>query len=83
MNWDDFCIEFDADGHLLTTGWHGWREPICKACGKPIPWVLDMMTFSTTENGRHYAQHAACAWTPEAFDAQKRRAEALQRDDVA
>ena len=77
MNWDDFRIEFDAEGHLRTSGWHGWREPICRACGKPIPWVLDMMSF-TAATGGHEAQHAACAWKPEAFDIQRRRAEALQ-----
>ncbi len=78
MNWDDFRIEFDDAGRLVVTGWNGHREPICDACGKPIPWVLDMMTFSTKHDGGHYAQHAACAWLPEAFDEQKRRAEVLQ-----
>jgi hypothetical protein len=80
VNWDHFRIEFNDAGNLLITGWNGHREPICRVCGEPIPWVLDMMSFSTKQDdGCSYAQHAACAWLPEAFTKQRKRAKRIHR----
>jgi hypothetical protein len=84
MSDDPFHLEFpvvgiiDREGHLIISGEDGRREPICSACGQPIPWILDMMSFEV-KAGRFYAQHAACAWTPSAFLHQYKRAATISR----
>jgi hypothetical protein len=74
MNWDDFRLEFDEDGTLRLRGSNGWREAKCVTCGEPIRWVLDMASFVNQRDGSFALAHARCAWLPEAFDDQKKRA---------
>lgn len=74
--WDTFRIHMTPIGTLRIDGRVGFQEPICTRCGKPIPWVLDMMSF-TPEGGGYVAQHASCAWKPEAFTSQRKRSKAM------
>lgn len=49
-------------------------EPICPQCGTPILWVLDMASWTHTDEG-FVLLHARCAWEPEAFTKQRRLAQ--------
>lgn len=73
MMHDTFHIHIDDEGHLRIDGYDGFVEPICATCGKAIPWVLDMMSF-TYDKGGFIASHAACVWTKRAFTKQRKRA---------
>lgn len=66
------------DRHLVVDRHNGdsetFFEATCCVCDKPIPWVLDMMSFQSV-NGVLMAGHASCLWTKEAFTNQRKRAQ--------
>lgn len=72
---DPMRFEFDDDGVLHLRGREGWREAVCPKCDDPIRWVLDMASFLTLEDGSYRLAHARCAWIPEAFDAERKKAQ--------